>query len=122
MKKILVVDDDVVMIKLFQVQMKRAGLQGYFFQEGQAALEESLKLVPDLAVLDYNMPGMNGVEIIEKLRAELNQPYLPVIFVTGEVSAEVLSQINQIQHAKLLAKPFSPRKVITLIEECFCAG
>lgn len=55
MKKILVVDDDVVMIKLFQVQMKRAGFQGFYFQESEQALGQADQIGPDLAVLDYNM-------------------------------------------------------------------
>jgi CheY-like chemotaxis protein len=118
MKKILVADDDVVMIKLFQVQMKRAGFLGFYFQESDQALVQAKAIAPDLAVLDYNMPGMNGAQLLASLRDQLARPELPVIFVTGEVDTDVLSQIGEIENARLLAKPFSPRRVITLIEEC----
>jgi CheY-like chemotaxis protein len=119
MKKILLVDDDIVMIKLFQVQIRRAGYEGTYFQDSREALEQAGSVAPDLAVLDYNMPGMNGVELLKALRERLGRATLPVVFVTGEVEAGILAKINELENARLLAKPFSPRRVITLIEEFF---
>lgn len=117
MKKILVVDDDVVIIKLFQVQIRRAGHKGYFFQESEQALKQACSICPDLAVLDYNMPGMNGMELLRALRRDLGDSAFPVIFVTGEVDADVLAGMGDAANTRLLAKPFSPRRVITMIEE-----
>lgn len=61
---------------------------------------------------------MNGAQLLQALREKLANPELPVIFVTGEIDTSILAQIEGINNARLLAKPFSPRRVITLIEEC----
>ena len=121
MKMILVVDDDIVMIRLFEVQLRRAGYAAFFFQESDEALGRAKGIAPDLAILDYNMPGLNGADLSQALRDLLEKPSLPTIFVTGEIEEGVLARIGQIENARLLTKPFSPRRVITLMEEFFAA-
>lgn len=117
MKNILVVDDDIVMIKLLELQLRRAGLRGVCFQDSGKALAGVDTVEPAVAVLDYNMPGMNGVALLQALRERGPNAALPVIFITGEADQDVLDLIEKTDNARLLAKPFSPRKVITLIEE-----
>ncbi|MCC5840250.1 MAG: response regulator [Opitutales bacterium] len=119
MKRILVVDDDVVMIRLYEVQLRRSGYSAYYFQNSEEALGRAKGIDPDLAILDYNMPGLNGADLSHALRDLLGKPQMPTIFVTGEMEEGILARIGQIENARLLAKPFSPRRVITLVEEFF---
>jgi CheY-like chemotaxis protein len=117
MKKVLVVDDDIVMFRLFQVQVKRAGCEGFFFRDGQSALDQFEKINPDLAVLDYNLPDYNGGELYKKIREIPSAKDMPVIFVTGTVQNEDLETIESIGAEAFLSKPFSPRKLQNLIKE-----
>ncbi|MFT4900765.1 MAG: CheY-like chemotaxis protein [Lentimonas sp.] len=117
MKKVLVVDDDIVMFRLFQLQVKRAGCEGFFFNDGTSALEKFESIAPDLAVLDYSLPDINGVELYRRIREMPNGKHIPIVFVTAAVQDEELNAIKALNPDALLAKPFSPRKLQKLIKE-----
>lgn len=117
MNKVLVVDDDIVMFRLFQVQVKRAGCEGFFFQDGQSALEQFESIRPDLAVLDYNLPDIDGADLYEQIRRTEAGQDIPIVFVTGTVNDEELARIKRIGADAFLSKPFSPRKLQNLIKQ-----
>lgn len=118
MKKILIVDDDVVMLRLFQLQVRRAGCEGFFFSDAENALQWIEANRPDIAVLDYNLPMTCGMELLTIMRRKYASPVIPVIFVTGTADPVVLEEISQVPHSHVLSKPFSPRRLQTLIEAC----
>ena len=115
MKKVLVVDDDIVMFRLFQVQVKRAGCEGFFFRDGQSVLDQFESIKPDLAVLDYNLPDYNGAELYRRIR-EMSCGK-DIGFVTGTVQDDELEDIKAVGADASLSKPFSPRKLQNLIKE-----
>ncbi len=117
MKKVLVVDDDIVMFRLFQVQVKRAGCEGFFFRDGRSALEQIENIKPDMAVLDFNLPDIDGGELYRELRKHPEFESIPVVFVTGTVDDDDLQAIKELGASDVLSKPFSPRKLQTLIKE-----
>jgi CheY-like chemotaxis protein len=118
MKKILVVDDDRVMLRLFQLQVRRSNCEGFFFSDAQSALEWLKSNTPDLAVLDYTLPLISGMQLSQQMR-ELNQgKKTPIIFVTGTADPAALAEIEGVPDSHVLAKPFSPRRLQTLIEGC----
>jgi CheY-like chemotaxis protein len=117
MKKVLVVDDDIVMFRLFQMQVKRAGCEGFFFRDGKSALDQLAKVKPDLAVLDYNLPDLDGAELYQRIRECPGLESIPVVFVTGSVQDEDLKAIEALGANAVLSKPFSPRRLQTLIME-----
>lgn len=117
MKKVIVVDDDIVMFRLFQVQVRRAGCEGFFFQDGQSFLDQFDQIKPDLAVLDYNLPDFKGDELYRRILLLESGKDVPIVFVTGTVQDDELQAIQEIGAAAFLAKPFSPRRLQTLIKE-----
>ena len=117
MKKVIVVEDDIVMLRLFQIQIKRTGCEGFFFQDAQSALKQFESIHPDLAVLDYNLPDMDGSMLYQKIRKLEGEEHIPVVFVTGTAKDEDLESIRAVGANALLSKPFSPRKLQNLIKE-----
>ena len=122
MKKVLVVDDDIVMFRLFQLQVKRAGCQGFFFRDGKSALEQLDKVKPDLAVLDYNLPELDGAELYKCIRETPGLEAIPVVFVTGSIQDEDLKAIESLGANAVLSKPFSPRILQNLIKQLLNIG
>ncbi|WPJ96806.1 response regulator [Coraliomargarita algicola] len=122
MKKVLVVDDDIVMFRLFQVQVKRAGCDGYFFCDGKSALEQLEEIQPDLAVLDYNLPDLDGAELYKRIRDTAGLESIPIVFVTGSVQDEDLKAIKSLGADAVLSKPFSPRILQNLIKKLLNIG
>jgi len=116
MKKILVAEDDIVICKLYQLHFKRNGYHGSFFTTG-AGLIESAKLErPDLVLLDFELPDVNGPEVMRTLHEIPGCEKLPVIFVTGRATPEVVDNLREEGSVVVFGKPFSPLHLIHLID------
>lgn len=79
-RKILLVDDDALMRRSLAFNLQQAGYQVDTAESGEAALKLARDRAPDLILLDINLPGIDGLETLRKLRAQLSAP---VIFVTA---------------------------------------
>jgi two-component system, chemotaxis family, chemotaxis protein CheY len=110
---VLVVDDSSVMRAIIIRTLNLSGLPiGEIFEagNGQAALGVLESSWVDLALVDINMPVMNGEELIERMRANPAMADLPVIVVSTESSQ---TRINALQGKgiKFIHKPFTPEKL-----------
>ena len=76
-KKILVVDDEESIHLLYKEELEEEGYEVYSALDGEEALKKFGKLKPDLVVLDINMPGMDGIEVLRQMKQE--RPGVPVI-------------------------------------------
>ncbi len=77
MKKILLVDDEEGIHLLYREELEDEGYEVHSAFNGEEALEKFKAVSPDLVILDINMPGMNGIEVLRQLK-EIS-PALPVI-------------------------------------------
>ena len=77
MKKILLVDDEESIHLLYREELEEEGYEVHSALSGEEALEKLNIVSPDLVILDINMPGMNGIDVLRRLK-EINQE-LPVI-------------------------------------------
>lgn len=81
---ILVVDDDQPILLLMRNLLNEFGFEPVSAGSGRAALDEARRRTPDLILLDKNMPGMTGEEVIRELRAEPELGDVPVLILSGE--------------------------------------
>ncbi|MEV4639898.1 response regulator [Actinoplanes sp. NPDC049548] len=106
MARLLVVDDEPDICALTARHLVRAGHQVICAHDGPTALAEvAVHGAPDAAVLDVDMPGMDGFALLERLRETV--PGLPTVFVTVLWDADVLASAAR-YGAGYVAKPFSP--------------
>lgn len=77
MKKILLVDDEESIHLLYREELEERGYAVHSALSGEEALEELNIVSPDLVILDINMPGMNGIDVLRRIKEM--QPDLPVI-------------------------------------------
>ena len=80
----LVVDDDIGARELFATVLRRAGIETVVARDGKRALEILERDAIHLVILDRDMPGLNGLDLIERVCAEPTTAHLPVILVTGD--------------------------------------
>lgn len=115
--RILVVDDEAAMLR----SMVRL-LEGRYTVTGAASGDEALALAeerdPDLAVLDVRMPGMDGFDLAERLRAA--HPGIDIILMTGEVHEVDTQVVRAIREGAFyfVQKPFDREVLLTLVERC----
>ena len=76
-KRILLVDDEEGIQLLYREEFEEEGFEVATAYNGEEALEQFSQELPDLVILDINMPGMNGIEVLRRMK-EIN-PNLPVI-------------------------------------------
>ncbi len=83
-KTILVVDDDGPILVLMKNLLREFGFQAVIASTGEEAIAAARQQHPALVLLDKNMPGMTGHEIIRALRAEKGMERLPILILSGE--------------------------------------
>ena len=107
--KVLVVDDSRVMRQIVIRTLRQAGYAGHEVVEaenGAQAVEMVSTEQPDLVLSDWNMPEMNGIDALARLRASGSQ--VPFGFVTSEGSEEMRARAAAAGALFLIAKPFTP--------------
>jgi diguanylate cyclase (GGDEF)-like protein len=82
-KRILVVDDHEDNIELLRARLEARGYEIHAASDGQAALDQVDRVLPDLILLDVMMPKMDGMEVVRRLKADKNLPFIPVIMQTA---------------------------------------
>jgi len=82
-KRILVVDDHEDNIELLRARLEARGYEIHAASDGQAALDQVERIIPDLILLDVMMPKMDGMEVVRRLKADKNLPFIPVIMQTA---------------------------------------
>lgn len=107
-RRALIVDDSRVMRSMLRRLLERRGFDVVEAENGRAALERlELMRIPDLALVDWNMPEMNGVEFISNLRRDHNYDQMLVMMVTTETE---MSQVERAMTAganEYVMKPFT---------------
>jgi DNA-binding response OmpR family regulator len=112
--RVLVVDDDPTVAEVVLAYLQRSGLTAEHAGDGPTALAAATDRPPDLVVLDLMLPGIDGLEVCRRLRAQ--RPDLPVIMLTarGEESDRVLGL--EVGADDYVTKPFSPRELVLRVE------
>ena len=109
-KKVLVIDDDPVVGKSFQRVLD--GGKGYAVisaASGEEALDRLAREDYDVVYADIKMPGMDGLEVTERIKA--SQPWLPVVIITGYGSEANEKRAMELGVAGFLNKPLSPEMI-----------
>ncbi|MFT3869229.1 MAG: response regulator [Nibricoccus sp.] len=114
MARVLVVDDDNAVREVLQLILRRAGYDVHVAGNGLEALEKMRTGGADLVLLDIEMPGMNGLEFCEQLRADPAWQKIPVIMMTGRPVQGLSEKANRVGAIELVSKPFER---VTLLEK-----
>ena len=120
MKRVVVVDDEPAVGAAVRDLLVPEGFQVDTPTDPQSALPELLSAVPDLVILDVNMPGMSGWELCALLRRQSATREIPVLFLTGRREVRDRITAMQVGGSDYLAKPFGAddlrRKVNSLLK------
>ncbi|MDZ7330590.1 MAG: PAS domain S-box protein [candidate division KSB1 bacterium] len=122
-KTILLIDDDPDMIEIGRKIIVSAGYNFISASNGQEGLDFILKYKPDLILLDYMMPVMNGVEVFNRLVTSQRYKHLadtPVIMITAQTEYDIdRTALFEMGLAAFLIKPFGHRELMNVIDNVF---
>jgi DNA-binding response OmpR family regulator len=111
---IFLVDDEPALLDLLEVSLQAEGYTLKKFLDPEEALRafRTARAKPDLLVTDYALPHMNGLDLIERCRAE--HPALKAIMVSGSASAEIALG-SPVKIDRFVGKPFQPETISGLV-------
>jgi DNA-binding response OmpR family regulator len=112
--KLLLVDDEPAITKNLQPLLERAGFEVATAADGEEALRKVARFVPDLIVLDILMPGVNGREVLRRLRQQGS--HIPVIMLTQVGDADERAMVLNEGADDYVNKPFSTAELIARIQ------
>jgi DNA-binding response OmpR family regulator len=112
MTKILVVDDDLALSDVLAFAIRRAGFEVANAHDGLSAIEQFSKQNPDLIVLDWGLPRMDGLEVCTRIR---NESDVPIIMLTVRDTDDNVIAALEAGADEYIIKPFSPRQLIARI-------
>ena len=112
-ERILVVDDDPLIVRLLRTHLDRAGYGVTTASDGRAALDQAAAELPDLVVLDLTLPGLDGYEVCRQLR---EFSLVPVIMLTAR--GEQVDKLRGFEAGAddYLTKPFAPPELLARVK------
>lgn len=118
-KRILAVDDERQIVRLIQVNLERAGYEVVTAGDGLQALEIVANDPPDLIVLDWMMPQLNGMETLKRLKANPATERIPVIMLTAKSQDADVFKGWSSGVDSYLTKPFNPMELLSFVKRIF---
>ena len=109
---VLVVDDNEKIVEVLRAYLEADGFSVRTAPDGISALEEVGRAVPDIALLDIMLPGIDGIELTKRFQREYGLPVILVTARTEEIDRLVGLEIGADDY---ISKPFSPREVVARV-------
>ena len=109
--KIMIVDDTPQNLGLLEDMLHSSGYQVFALPNGEMALKAAARNPPDLILLDIRMPGLNGYEVCERLKADEQTAEIPIIFLSALDEAEDKVKAFQAGGVDYITKPFQSEEV-----------
>ncbi len=119
-RRVLVVDDMASIRSVVMALLKSEGYEAFGAGNGQAALDLLSKKQFDLVLSDWNMPEMNGSELVQRIRA--TDTKLPIIMVTAENDPGRVMELRDLGVNGYLIKPFKPAALMAVLGRLFPSG
>ena len=115
--KILVADDEVFMLRLLEMTLKKGGYEVVSCRDGKEALATAATALPQLIVLDIMMPGLDGLGALRLLKENPATREIPVVVLSGK--GHSLTKIDAVMAGAVLflAKPFSPNQLLGEVQK-----
>jgi CheY-like chemotaxis protein len=116
MPKILIADDSRFQRELLASFLSPKGFEAVFAVDALQAWMAALRSVPQLILLDINMPGGTGIEVLKRLRMSTKTQHIPVIVVSGEENPATESMVRSLGAVGFLHKPVEEEQLCAAVD------
>ncbi|MCW5623362.1 MAG: response regulator [Burkholderiales bacterium] len=114
---VMVVEDDEMTQQLISHTLDPKAYEILLVGDGRAALSQLRRMQPDVILMDIRLPGMDGVEITQRLKATPRLAAIPVIMMTGDARRETLLHSLEVGAVEFIVKPFSRESLTSKLEK-----
>ncbi|MDG2228061.1 MAG: response regulator [Flavobacteriales bacterium] len=117
MAKILTIEDDVLLRETLTEILEVYGYNVFQAENGEEGLEMFSKTKPDLVLCDINMPKMDGLEVLKKLKVSFGEADMPpFIFLSAKTEKKNIQQALDLGAVDFVSKPYSAPELLNLIQ------
>lgn len=120
--RILVVDDDPMILELLVTRLELAGYQVHTARDGHQALTRILEVQPQAMILDVNMPRLDGFGVLQHLKSTGRIMTLPVMVLTARYQASDVQEAIKLGARDFLAKPFKDNQLFLRVGRLLRSG
>lgn len=114
--RVVIADDDELLVKLLTHKLSQMGIEVASAYDGESGLELISTVQPDLVILDGMMPGMDGLEVLKRLKQDEDTKNIPVIFLSArKMEEDIVTGLN-FGADDYLVKPFMPEELFARIK------
>ena len=113
-RTILIMDDDLAMQTVLEIALREAGYQVVLASDGQEGIEKLATLKPDLVVSDIMMPQMDGVEMFQRIKEQLQDDGIPIFIMTALNRKPWFADLEA-EGAVIIQKPFEIEQFLRLV-------
>ena len=114
--KVLIVEDSLVVRASLRSRLQSLGCEVIEAEEGAGALVAARETLPDVVLLDVELPGLDGYAVLEQLKQDEQLAAIPVVFLTGRTSADELVRALSLGAHDYLRKPFEEAELIARVQ------
>ena len=116
-KRIMTVDDSASIRQMICFTLKEAGYEVVEASDGEDALTKLEGNHIHMMITDLNMPRLNGMELVQRMRAMPGYKYIPIIMLTTESAGEKKQQCKLAGATGWIVKPFKPEQLLAVVEK-----
>jgi DNA-binding response OmpR family regulator len=112
MNKILIIEDDISMLNMYQKLFNYEGFTAITAEDGEKGVKAALEVQPDVILLDIMMPKKSGFQVLEDLKKDVKTKDIPIILLTNLSSESVISEAFALGATGYLVKSQTPNDQI----------
>lgn len=121
MKKIIIIEDDKIIINILDFLLKKEGFETHIATNGIDGIEKITAVRPDLIISDIMMPYKSGLEIT--LFSKTNFPEIPIIIISARGKEDqTVTEVANLGVDVFIAKPFDPKELIEKVKNLLPTG
>lgn len=118
MSKILIVEDDPLIVKIYSTRLKADGHEIFTAENGEDGIRQAIQHEPDLVVLDVMMPRMDGFGVLQKIRSDERLAKTPIIMYSNLSNEDEIQRAKKMGATEFIVKAnLSPNQVIAKLKE-----
>ena len=117
MGKVLIVEDDALIVKVYSTRLKSSGHNVFTAEDGEMGLELARKIIPDVVLLDLMLPKLSGLEVLTELKKDPKTSKFPIIVYSNLGRDKEIQKAKNLGAVEFITKADStPQQVVAKIE------
>ncbi|MCA1950630.1 MAG: response regulator [Treponema sp.] len=122
-KRVLVVDDSAAIRQSITYVLQQGGYEVIEAKDGQDGLDTMARIeVPDLIITDVNMPNLDGIGFIRRIREQIKYKFVPIVVLTTESQGEKMNEGKEAGATAWIVKPFNADKLLGVVKKVIGAA